>query len=147
MRRGGGEPGDEDWPAVAAAIDQRLDELGLCQIDLIRRSQVSKAVVGEIRHNVRRRRSPRTLAALSIALNWHPQHLEAVLSGHRPPRTVEPVELDANVAVRLASIERCLRQTGDRLGATIEAMQGQLDQIGADLSSMIRRSGNRDVTE
>jgi hypothetical protein len=144
VKRGGGKPGDENWPAVAAAIDQRLDELGLRQIDLIRRSQVSKAVVGEIRHNVRRRRSPRTLAALSIALNWHPQHLEAVLSGHRPPRTVES---DVNVAVRLASIERCLRQTGDRLGATIEAMQGQLDQIGADLSSMIRRSGNRDVTE
>ena len=41
----------EDWAAVAQAISQRMAELGLNQRELIERSQVSKATVGELYHN------------------------------------------------------------------------------------------------
>jgi transcriptional regulator with XRE-family HTH domain len=109
----------EEWPAVAAAINQRMTELGLTQSDLCQRSQVSKAAVGELRHNtVQRHRSPRTLEALSVALSWHPEHLAAVASGHKPPRAAEPAPvLDHNVSDRLAAIEWHLRQILDRLNA------------------------------
>ncbi len=72
----------EDWAAVAEAINERVAELGWRQRELAERSHVSPAIVREIqRHTVERRRSPRTLESLSIALGWEPQHLDAVLNG------------------------------------------------------------------
>ena len=66
-----GDP--EDWAAVARAISDRVRELGWRQRELAERSHVSVAVVREIqRHTVERRRSPRTLQALSVALRWKP---------------------------------------------------------------------------
>ena len=76
-----GDP--EDWAAVARAISDRVRELGWRQRELAERSRVSAAVVREIqRHTVERRRSPRTLEALSVALGWEPEHLDRVLKGH-----------------------------------------------------------------
>ena len=81
----------EDWAAVAQAISQRMAELGINQRQLIERSQVSKATVGELYHNsAQRRPSARTLEALSMALEWHPQHLAAVLNGQRVSNIGEP---------------------------------------------------------
>ena len=75
----------EDWAAVARAITQRLQELGMRQRELAERSHVSQAIVRELQHNTaQRRRSSRTLEALSVALAWHPQHLTAVLTGRTP---------------------------------------------------------------
>ena len=76
-----GDP--EDWAAVARAISGRVRELGWRQRELAERSHVSVAVVREIqRHTVERRRSSRTLEALSVALGWEPEHLDRVLRGH-----------------------------------------------------------------
>ena len=76
-----GDP--ENWAAVARAISDRVRELGWRQRELAERSHVSVAVVREIqRHTVERRRSPRTLEALSAALGWEPEHLDRVLKGH-----------------------------------------------------------------
>jgi hypothetical protein len=75
----------ENWAAVADAINERVSELGWPQGELAERSQVSRATVREVQHHtVQRRRSTRTLEALSTALGWHPQHIESVLRGHRP---------------------------------------------------------------
>jgi transcriptional regulator with XRE-family HTH domain len=75
-----GDP--ENWAAVARAISDRVRELGWRQRELADRSRVSVAVVREIqRHTVERRRSPRTLQALSVALGWQPEHLDRVLKG------------------------------------------------------------------
>jgi len=76
-----GDP--ENWAAVAAAISDRVRELGWRQRELAERSHVSAAVVREIQRNtVERRRSPRTLEALSVALGWKPEHLDRVLRSH-----------------------------------------------------------------
>jgi transcriptional regulator with XRE-family HTH domain len=76
----------EDWAAVARAISQRIRELGWRQRELAERSHVSVAVVREIqRHTVERRRSPRTLESLSVALGWGPGRLDAVLKGRAEP--------------------------------------------------------------
>ncbi|MFI9383879.1 helix-turn-helix domain-containing protein [Kutzneria sp. NPDC052558] len=107
----------EDWAAVARAINQRSTELGLSQRELIKRSHVSKAIVSEIQNNtVQRRRSARTLEALSLALDWHPGHLAAVLAGRRPPELGEPaVRSDDDVPARLAAIEYRLAEITQRL--------------------------------
>jgi hypothetical protein len=64
----------EDWSAVSKAINERMTALGMRQGELVERSHVSKAIVRELQHNVvQRRRSTRTLEALSVALGWHPR--------------------------------------------------------------------------
>jgi hypothetical protein len=72
----------EDWAAVARAIGERMRELAWRQRELADRSHVSVAVVREIqRHTVERRRSRRTLEALSVALGWEPERLDSILKG------------------------------------------------------------------
>jgi transcriptional regulator with XRE-family HTH domain len=132
----------EDWAAVATAINQRMAELGLRQSELIERSRLSKTAVSEIRHNIaQRRRSARTLEALSVELGWHPQHVIAVLKGRKPPQVGEPVVLsDDDVPGRLAAIEHHLRKIADQLDH-IDSIKDQLDQISADLSVVMDRNG------
>jgi hypothetical protein len=98
----------EDWAAVAKAINQRMTELGWQQRELAQRSHVSPAVIREIqRHTVERRRSPRTLQSLSAALGWHPQHLDAILNGRPVPN--EPVIPTGEMVLsRLDAVEQRL---------------------------------------
>ena len=118
----------EDWPAVAEAINKRVNELGWRQGELAERSHVSRATVREIQHHVvERRRSARTLEALSIALGWHPQHIDAMLRGRRPPQLPEPVAKNGeSLWFRIDSVERHLSAITDRL-----------DAIQADLAVVI----------
>ncbi|HYZ36189.1 MAG TPA: XRE family transcriptional regulator [Pseudonocardiaceae bacterium] len=107
----------EDWVAVANAINERVNELGWRQRELAQRSHVSQAIVRELQHHtVERRRSARTLEALSVALGWHPQHLAAVLRGRTPPELGEPVSDNSRtVSSRLDSIDERLGEIADLL--------------------------------
>ena len=107
----------EDWVAVANAINERVNELGWRQRELAQRSHVSQAIVRELQHHtVERRRSARTLEALSLALGWHPQHLAAVLRGRTPPELGEPVSDNSRtVSSRLDSIDERLGEITDLL--------------------------------
>ena len=111
-----GDP--EDWAAVARASSGRVRELGWRQRELAERSHVSVAVVRELqRHTVERRRSRRTLEALSVALGWEPEHLDRVLRGRArqpggntaPDRTALWSRLES-VESRLAEILRLLTE-------------------------------------
>ncbi|OQO89644.1 transcriptional regulator [Saccharomonospora piscinae] len=103
----------EDWAAVARAINERMNELGLRQRELAERSHVSQAIIREIQHHtVERRRSGRTLEALSLALEWHPGHLAAVLARRKPLRPGETGD-DAT----------------DRILAHLSAIEGRLDEL------------------
>ena len=118
----------EDWAAVAEAINQRVGVLGWRQRELAERSHVSQAIVRELQHHtVERRRSPRTLESLSIALGLHPHHLDAVLRGRTPPEAAEPV-IDTGDALwsRLDALERRLDEITDRL-----------DDLGSGLATVI----------
>jgi hypothetical protein len=116
----------EDWGAVSRAIIARMTELSLSQRQLIDRSRVSKAIVGEIQNNtIQRDRSDRTLSALSEALGWHPNHLHAVLNGYPVPRVGDPVVYsEKDVPGRLTAIEHELRRINDRLDDIRDAVQG-----------------------
>ena len=124
----------EDWAAVAKAINQRVDELGLRQKELAERSHVSLAIVREIQHNlVERRRSPRTLESLSTALGWHPLHLDAVLRGRTPPEVGDPVvDLADTLWTRMDRVEERLEDITERLDALksdIASVMGQVAEV------------------
>lgn len=129
----------EDWAAVARAINQRMTELGLSQRELIERSQVSKATVGELQRNAaQRRRSTRTLEALSTALEWNPGHLAAVLTGRRIPAISEPlVRSDDDLPGRLAAIEYRLDQLTSRLNE-LGKLSDQLQSINANVETLVK---------
>jgi len=116
-----------------------MTELGINQAELIERSRVSKATVGELYHNsAQRRRSARTVEALSIALGWHPQHLVAVLKGQGGPAIGEPVSRsDEDVPGRLAAIEYRLAQIETQLGA-IDGLSDRLEEINANIEAMVK---------
>jgi transcriptional regulator with XRE-family HTH domain len=118
----------EDWAAVAEAINERVNELGWRQGELAERSHVSRATVRELQHHiVERRRSARTLEALSTALGWHPTHIDAVLRGRRPPEPTEPViDNGESPWSRMEALERHLGDITERL-----------DAIQTDLTSVI----------
>jgi transcriptional regulator with XRE-family HTH domain len=107
----------QDWVAVSNAITERVNELGWRQRELAQRSHVSQAIVRELQHHtVERRRSARTLEALSIALGWHPQHLVAVLHGRTPPEVGEPIsDNGTTVSSRLDAIDERLTEITDLL--------------------------------
>jgi len=102
-----GDP--QNWAAVARVISDRVRELGWRQRELAERSHVSVAVVREIqRHTVERRRSRRTLEALSVALGWEPEHLDGVLNGHAQQHGRPITPDDAAVWSRLDSVDQRL---------------------------------------
>lgn len=126
-----------DWAAVAQAINSRMAELGLRQRQLIERSRVSKAVVSELMRNVApRRRSARTLEALSVALDWHPDHLAAVLANVEPPAVGEPVHRPEDIPARLAAIERQLREVNARLDEMRSAGDEQFAELRKSLDTL-----------
>lgn len=133
-----------DWAAVAEAINGRMAELGLRQRQLIERSRVSKAVVSELMRNVApRRRSARTLEALSVALDWHPDHLAAVLANEEPSPVGAPVHRPEDVPARLAAIERQLRDINARIDDMRSASDEQFAEIRKALGSLNLGKGGK----
>ncbi|WP_433291515.1 helix-turn-helix domain-containing protein [Pseudonocardia sp. CA-142604] len=110
----------KDWDAVAAAIRSRLNELDMTQAELAARAGVALMTVRELQHNSQpRRRSPRTLTAVSEALGWPGDQLARILEGERLPDVDadDPVlaELDA-VKADLVAVVRRLDAIERRLG-------------------------------
>jgi DNA-binding Xre family transcriptional regulator len=132
----------EDWAAVATAITRRLSELGLSQRDLTERAQVSKATVRELQYDtVQRRRSTRTLEALSVALDWHPDHLAAVLANRRPPTAGEPKSRpEGDLPGRLSVVEDYLREILARLDG-LGDVNTRLDELQSNIDALHKRLG------
>jgi transcriptional regulator with XRE-family HTH domain len=124
----------EDWSAVAEAINERVNELGWRQGELAERSHVSRATVRELQHHiVERRRSARTLEALSTTLGWHPQHIDAVLRGRRPPEPTEPVTNNGeSLWSRMDALEQYLNDITERLDAIQTDLTTVIEHVRKD---------------
>lgn len=108
-----GGPMSKDWQAVADVISARLLELDMTQSELAHRADVALETVRELHRNLKsRRRSPRTLAALSQALDWPDDHLLNVAEGDSAGK---PSATDDRVLVELASIREVLAAIAARL--------------------------------
>ncbi|MBL7501836.1 helix-turn-helix transcriptional regulator [Frankia sp. CNm7] len=76
----------EDWPAVAAALNERMTARRLSQAELALAAGVSVATLRVLqRGNGARRVQNSTLFAVSRALGWAEDHLVRVLLGARHP--------------------------------------------------------------
>lgn len=108
----------KDWDAVARAIDARMDELDLTQKDVASRAGVALETVRELQHNlVERKRTARTLEAMSVALDLPRNHLGALLKGQTPPSSEQP-GTDAAIAdlqAKLADVTERLKALEERV--------------------------------
>jgi transcriptional regulator with XRE-family HTH domain len=117
----------EDWTAVGDAITRRLGELRMTQLDLAAQSKVSPATIREIQYNrMPRRRHPRTLEALSEALQWEAGHLSAVLGG--APGRPDAVHGDASLQAQVDELRARLDEVQARL-ARLEEVQPRLTEV------------------
>ena len=99
-----------DWPAVADAVRARLAELDLTHAAAAQRAGVAPMTFRELVQGTDRRRSARTLAAVSEALGWAPGHLAAVARGEDTPAT-------GDLAAELAELRREVRTLRARVDA------------------------------
>lgn len=112
----------DDWDAVGKAISARLDELQMTQLELAAESGVSPATIREIQYNkLARRRSPRTLEALSVALKWPASYLADVLGGKNARPHSD--EADDPVLQELNAVHDELQTLRDR----VEQIERRLD--------------------
>jgi transcriptional regulator with XRE-family HTH domain len=115
----------EDWDAVALAIQDRLAQTRMTQMDVASRAQVSITTLRELQHNLSpRRRRPQTLAAVSEALGWPGGYLDQVLRGERPEPHAD--EVTDPVLDALNDVEAELRDLRERV-AKLEARLGDAD--------------------
>jgi transcriptional regulator with XRE-family HTH domain len=110
-----------DWAAVADAMKSRLADLDMTQAELVQRSRLAPMTIRELLYNTaQRRRSDQTLAALSQALGWPPDYLQAVADGRAPddpdagdPVLVELAALKDALAVLTSRIDAIEQQLAD----------------------------------
>lgn len=108
----------ERWQDVADAINDRMLHLALTQRALSERSGVSLSTLRELQHGVEnRRRSARTLAALSDALGWQPDHLQRVAEGEtrQPADTAHRSLRDHETLTEPQQIQQNLTELSDRV--------------------------------
>jgi transcriptional regulator with XRE-family HTH domain len=124
----------ENWVAVGDAVNERLGERKVTQKRLAERSKVSSATIRQIQHHGgRHRHTPRTLEALSTALDWPPNHLDNVLNGRLQQETVEQAAGDATLQFRLGALEQLLRKIGvvleQRLGSVVDVIYNSNSEV------------------
>lgn len=113
---------DGDWDAVAVAIQNRLTETRVTQMDVASRARVSLTTLRELQHNLNpRRRRPQTLSAISEALGWPPGYLAQVLHG-------EPAQVHADEATDPALTAL------SGLSQEVRALRARVDEIERQLA-------------
>lgn len=127
------------WHAAAGAINERMHQLGLSQVDLIRRSGVSAFTVRRLQKGVPANYREANVAKVCLALGWTADSLRRLLNGDDPLPAADPhlqpvpdqatVErLEARVLTRLAEMEA-------RLEARIAAVEEKVTGYNAGGSS------------
>jgi transcriptional regulator with XRE-family HTH domain len=125
------DPEAGNWAKVGEALRARREGRGLTQEQLHELSGVSVAIIGEIeQHEIIRRRSLRTLAALSVALDWPEDYLARIRDGHQPPKTAELSPEEAALRSVLDKLDKIL---ADRLN---EIVVPHLNQIERQLRAL-----------
>ncbi|MCY7343669.1 MAG: XRE family transcriptional regulator [Pseudonocardia sp.] len=112
-----------DWDAVASAIQDRLNDMRVTQMDVASRAHVSLTTLRELQHNLNpRRRRPQTLSAVSEALGWPSDYLARVLHGE--PARAHADEVDDSVLRSLRSLE-----------SEIELLRGRVARVEQQLAA------------
>jgi len=126
-----GQVEGEDWPAVAAALNERMAARRVGQQELATLSGVSVSTLRQVQHGAGRRVQNKTLAAISRALDWPEGYLTDVLLSGQRSEDVERLEDDEHVLDALHRVEERLREMSQQLAA-LRAAIGDRPQPSSD---------------
>lgn len=113
-----------DWDAVAEAMRARITELDITQAELVQRSRLAPMTIRELLFNTApRRRSDRTLAAVSVALGWPEGHLRAIAEGREAADVASDPAASGQVLAELAD----LKESVQAVNARLDALEQQAD--------------------
>ena len=99
---------DLDWRAVGEAVSARMKELGLRQRDVADKADVGLSTVQELAKGKARERNPKTLSAVSNALDWPSGRIAAIARG-------KPDSAELTLEERVAALETELADVVRRL--------------------------------
>ncbi|WP_175648444.1 helix-turn-helix domain-containing protein [Protofrankia coriariae] len=113
---------DEDWNAVADAVNSRMAQQRIGQKALADASGVSVATLRRIQHGAHGRRVQNaTLTAVAHALDWPDDHLIRVLTAGTSPTGTAPPAIEREILAGIGRIEQQLADLSLRL-ATVEEL-------------------------
>lgn len=75
---------DEPWKRLAKAVRRRRDGLGLTQVQLANKADVSEPTIRTLERGEKESYRRPTLRAVELALDWMPGSVDAVLDGGEP---------------------------------------------------------------
>ncbi|MBE9375589.1 helix-turn-helix domain-containing protein [Saccharopolyspora sp. HNM0983] len=99
---------DLDWRTVGRTVTARMKELGLRQRDVADKADVGLSTVQELANGKVRERNPKTLMAISNALEWPSGKIAAIARG-------KPGEVESTLEERVAALETELAEVVRRL--------------------------------
>jgi transcriptional regulator with XRE-family HTH domain len=128
-----------NWTVVGDAITARLDQKSMQQSELADRSGVSVATIREIQGGKERRRAPRVLRDISLALGWSADYLTALLHGREPeaeaPETHEAQAPDPDASAFLNKLAVVLEH---RIGNVVDVIYNNDSDV--DITIEIRHT-------
>lgn len=134
-----------NWTAVGDAITERLNELGMQQKQLAVKSKVSEATIREIQRGKKRRRNPRILRDISVALKWPANHLAHLLQDGQPDRRSDGTEAEALADDPSAFLAKLAFVLEHRVGHVIDVIYHNESDV--DITIEIRHSSADPPTE
>jgi DNA-binding Xre family transcriptional regulator len=112
-----GQVEGEDWPAVAAALNERMAARRVGQQELATLSGVSVSTLRQVQHGAGRRVQNKTLSAISKALDWPEGYLTDVLVSGQRCEPATQVDGEDQVLDALHQMQEQLRQMSQQLAA------------------------------
>jgi transcriptional regulator with XRE-family HTH domain len=129
------EPAATDAVRTMWAIQERLDDLGWNQFDLVRESNVSATTIRWLQSGVERTYRPGTLAKISKALGWPAGAIRQMLAGEQPPEpVVDPGRPEAPPPAGLEGRLESLEQGFSELRADVARIAAWAESQGAPSS-------------
>lgn len=128
-----------NWTDVGDAITKRLAERDMQQKELAVRSSVSVAAIREIQAGKERRRNPRILRDISLALDWPSDHLAGVLLGQRSDQqSQERHEPEVSAGEPPAFMDKLASVLEHRIGHVVDVIYNNGSDV--DITIEIRHS-------
>jgi transcriptional regulator with XRE-family HTH domain len=127
------------WTYVADHVQRRMNELGISQAELARRSNVSAPTVRAIMNGTPRGdTTPPLKSKIATALEWSPDSIDLILAGEEPVPVTPRLPLD--------DVRDALRQLADQVAESRHVLEARSAEIDARLDGLtedVRRHAAR----
>jgi transcriptional regulator with XRE-family HTH domain len=117
------------WTYVADHVQRRMNELGISQAELARRSNVSAPTVRAIMNGTPRGdTTPPLKSKIATALEWSPDSIDLILAGEEPVPVTPRLPLD--------DVRDALRQLADQVAESRHVLEARSAEIDARLDGL-----------